>query len=339
MNRRRVLQLSVRTLLAVVTICALWLGYCSHEAHKQKRFTRCIREVGGDIRYSSTECYASVPLPDFSSVTPKRSLELWERQGVCGWLPSWVDLDWVDSVSSVFLEGKQVPRRVLQCVGALRRVEYIDLTGAHFNADDLDLLTGLGEAKYLHLGGTRVNDSHLEILTSFTSLEELILSDTRITDVGLRSLVGLPNLKCLRVDGTCVTNAGMATLSECITIEQLDLSRTSVGDCGVRYLAKLTSLHALNLRATLVTEIGLNECRRALPSCQVDTAITSKNQRHVESISPAFAEASGSRSVVATADQVESARGKYRGCRPLCPKIMDWQSDCPAFPEWPEFPL
>ena len=268
LERRRGLRFSLRVLLAAFTMCALLIGCLSQKAHQQKRLVRWIDKVGGEVSYKSQVGYAEwcYPIGPVATTVP---LENWERRGICGWLPSCVDRDWVDNVSAVRLYGTRIPTMVFEHVRTLRHLEYLDVGYADFNRDDLGLLVGLEELKFLHLQWTCIGDGELAILSRITAIEELELTDTRITDTGLTSLVRLPNLKTLCVGSTHITSAGMSTLKSCRTLEQLDVSRTTVDDCGLQYLAGLTHLRVVNLQSTSVTETGVNNLRHALPSCKV----------------------------------------------------------------------
>src|SRR5438552_1945508 len=51
MNRRRLFQISLRTLLGLITVAAIWLGYITHRAREQKVAVARIKELGGRVVY------------------------------------------------------------------------------------------------------------------------------------------------------------------------------------------------------------------------------------------------------------------------------------------------
>src|SRR5262245_27650401 len=49
--RRRWFSVSLRTLLVLVTVLAIWLGWQANRAHKQREAVARIRELGGVVAY------------------------------------------------------------------------------------------------------------------------------------------------------------------------------------------------------------------------------------------------------------------------------------------------
>lgn len=266
--RKRLPQFSLRDILLAFIVISLLIGYPADRARKQRQVRSDIHRMGGCARYKSLAMYDQVNWP-FPYPGQTICLELWEPDGLRRWLPSWIGLEWVDSIAAVRLVNKDLSREMFASVARLPYLEYLSLYGSEFQVDDLQLLAGCRSLKYLHLAGTRIGDAQMCFVSDIQSLEELTLSDTSITARGLKWLIHLPNLKRLWLDDTQVTNASLVTLATCTNLEQLSLCRTNVDDNGLQHLRELRSLRVLNVQRTSVTASGVEELRDALPNCEV----------------------------------------------------------------------
>ena len=265
---RRVLHL---TWIALVAICAIgvlliWTHMASR-ARRQNQLVSAVQGAGGDALYSSQVTYVLLDWP-FPPAGPTWSLNC-EPLGIRGWLASWIDLSWVDSIASVRLSGTSVSGDVLAEIGRMPDLQYLDLMSAEFKGEELEFLRDCHSLKYLSLWGTRIGDDDLAFLHHMAALEELDLSRTGITDQGLEQLTHLPNLRRLWLDDTPVTSAGLATLRRCVHLEQLGLSGTNVDDDGLPHLAAMAKLQILDLQRTLMTQPAVDALRSTRPLCQV----------------------------------------------------------------------
>ena len=267
--RKRLLRLSLATVLATGAISRLLkMGYVAYQGRGQKQVLSDIRGIGGDVLFKSQVTYTQLEWP-VPPAGPTSCLSLWEPQGIYGWLPSWIDSDWLDSIAAVDLYAKKIPSEVLVDLGRLPHLEYLDMGRAEFNARELVLLAGCRSLRFLQLRGTRLDAADLSFLRDSKSLEELELTDTNIGDRGLGFVAPLPNLKRLWLGGTQVTSAGLANLTTCSKLEQLVLFGTKVDDNALPHLRVLASLRALDLRSTSVTQAAVNDIHGALPNCKV----------------------------------------------------------------------
>jgi hypothetical protein len=267
--RKPLQRLIFRAVLVAGVVCAVMkLGYVAYEAREERQVLADVRGMGGDVLYKSQLTYTQMEWP-FPPAGPTSCLRLWQPRGIRGWLPSWIDSDWLDSIAAVDLYGKEIPREVLANIGRLRHLEYLEIGRAGFKTGELELLASCRTLRFLHLSGTRLDAADLSFLRNSRSLEELDLTDTDLTDRGLELLVPVPNLRRLWLGGTQVSGVGLANLRTCKKLEQLVLSGTKVDDNALPHLRELASLRVLDLRSTSVTQTGINDIRSELPNCKV----------------------------------------------------------------------
>ena len=189
-SRRRWLQFSLRTLLVLVLLISVplgWLGMKMREAREQQAAAEAIRSFGGWVEYESEE----EPVADDYPSVAFRLDARFERRGpawLCGWLGDdfFVRIIAVNGESDGVLEhAARLPHLCSLSVGPLCRVY-----GASYP----------------------VTDAGMKHLKESSQLRELMLNQTQVTDAGLTHLRGLIQLQHLDLSGTQVTAAGVAEL-------------------------------------------------------------------------------------------------------------------------------
>ncbi len=183
---RRVLRLSLRSLLVVVLVIGAWLGWIVHKARVQRDAVAAIRKLQGTVRYD------------------------WERKDGRAisngkpWGPRWL----VDQIGIDYF-GHVTQVRVV-AVHELSDAELIQISH----------LTGLEE---LDLHRSRVTDASLAHLEGLTDLHSLTLFHTDVSDAGLMRLKRLWRLRNLSIENTKVTDAGVQELQK--ALPNLTISR------------------------------------------------------------------------------------------------------------------
>lgn len=175
--KRRWLRFSLRTLLIVIMLSSLplgWLAMKMVQAKRQRRAVEAIEEAGGWVQYDCVVDESSKPQPP-----------------VPAWLTGLVGAD-------MFVDVVQV--RILES-------EAPDMALEH--------LKELPKLKLLYLSGTQTDDAGLEHLKGLTNLKYLELDHTQISDAGLKHLNKLTNLKLLKLSGTQVAE-GIQELQEAL---------------------------------------------------------------------------------------------------------------------------
>jgi len=161
--RRRWYQFSLRTLLIVVTLSAVplgWVGWKLEQGRRQRAVIAWVETAGGSVQFGG------------------------------GWVDSWFGL----GVSYVTLYNTQVSD--LSPLAELKNLEELKL--GNTQVSDLSPLAQLNNLRELSLYNEQVSD--LSPLASLKKLEELLLGNTQVSD--LSPLMELRNLKVLRLANT-----------------------------------------------------------------------------------------------------------------------------------------
>ena len=218
----RLLRFSLRTLLLLTAVIAVWLGIQSNSVTKQRELEQFVLERGGSVTHTHR----------------------------CGdWRQYWLDKlgkQYAFSITSVAIE-KPLNEDEIRYVAERFRCcpHYFDLRlkVSEISVDGLLPLGSLKQLGQLHLSGRSVTDASITPLCSLSELHVLGLSNTSITDDAIQKIVELQSLGDLRLDGTNVTEAGIRQLKRLPNLYWLDVSDSispralnSLPDRGVRKL-------------------------------------------------------------------------------------------------------
>jgi hypothetical protein len=233
--RRKWLQLSLRTLLVLVTVLCVWFARQSYRARMQAQAIAAIEKLGGHVGFD----YQLDPKTRTWKTAPSRLLPQW----------------------AIDLLGEDHFRRVAI-------VNFDD--GSNPTSDDLSFLAGMTDLRELTLfNRTQIDDGALSHVKSMQQLEVLALEGTKVKGPGLIHLRPMRKMRGLTLSGTAVNDDALAHLDQMAQLEWLMLSGTRVTDAGLKHLAALSSLKLLELRDTQVTKEGVSKLQQTLPACKI----------------------------------------------------------------------
>ena len=258
MPKRRWMQLSLRTVLVLVTLLCVALGLWIVPAERQRRAVAAIQALGGGVLYGKYNRWTNGGFP-------------------VGFLRRWLPQDYFDEVTGVSLNWTKstVTDDGLVHLRGLTGVRRLDLIGTQVTDAGLAHLQGLTALQSLDLGGTQVTDAGLTHLQGLRGLQTLSLNNTQVTGTGLAHLRGLTSLQALHLVNEKFTDTGLAHLQGLTSLQELRLNGTQVTDAGLAHLKGLTGLRVLILINTQVTDAGVAELHQALPNCrQIDWNFT-----------------------------------------------------------------
>ena len=227
--RRRWLQFSLRTMLILMLVISVplgWFTYRLNQARKQRAVIDAIHALGGSTEYdgeSGSYTEGSYPSMAFG----------------------------LDSLGFPDPPGCPAPVWLRRCLGD---DFFVRIVGVRGDSDDV-----LERAARLpHLSSLSVGPLHRNPYASYP-----------VTDAGLEHLKESSQLRTVMLNQTRVTDAGLIHLSWLIQLQHLDLSGTQVTDAGLTHLRGLTQLQYLNLSGTQVTAARVAELKGTLPKCEI----------------------------------------------------------------------
>jgi hypothetical protein len=186
-HRRRWFRFSLRTLLIVVTILSVplgWVGWKRKQVRQERVTITWVEKMGGDAYFS--------PL----------------NYGKRSWWEESTDKWFGERVWSVCLDNTQVSD--LSPLAELKNLELLELENTQVS--DLSPLAELKNLELLELDNTQVSD--LSPLAELKNLELLWLHNTQVSDVS--PLAELKSLKKLYLDNTQVSDEQVQELRQAL---------------------------------------------------------------------------------------------------------------------------
>ena len=262
--KRRRFRFSLRSLLVLVVILAIPLGWIAKERRQsqyEKQFVDQMIETHSIRQHQFGGPYDSEPLR--SEVKPQG----WWRdlaRHVLGERHSSLMLFHDDPKSLASFTKLRELRLYGQFSDAtpltgLKRLKILDLSGT--NVGNLQPLVGFNRLRSLYLDGTPVSD--LTPLARLKQLRSLALEGTSVSD--LTPLAGLDQLEWLGLSSTQVSD--ISSLGGLVNLKSLSLIATQVSD--LTPLAGLTKLTELDVTGTSVSTVQIESLQKALPNCAI----------------------------------------------------------------------
>ena len=258
--RRRWLRISLRTLLVVVTVLAVWSGWYANRALRQRQAVASIVAQGGKVVYASQRGSGETPRP-------------------LPFLAQYLGADFVESVSYVYFIGPEFDDTDLILLNDLRTTTWLVLHDCKVTGSGFYEVPSLRELRKLHatrtpladhgiayfrgsklqmlsIIDTAITDDGFENLAHCQSLETLFVHDMPISDRGVKHLAGLDNLSNIRFWGTQITDQALLVFADHPGLIELKFWRCAITDEGLKLLGKPPKLEYLQLEDTRVTPEG-----------------------------------------------------------------------------------
>lgn len=213
------MQVSIRTMLGLVTLLCVWLGFMVNRAERQSRIVARIEGAGGEVGFSDSH---------------SSEVENWPRRA----LRRWLSRHYFDDILYVKLAGLHDANQGLQCLTELTSLKVLNLNDSQFNDDALANLSGLVVLERLNLDDTQITDGGLVHLSKLTNLKFLSLVNTRITGAEFSHLAALSQLEWIRLGGSDVTDSGLISLSGLESLRIVELQGTPATEAGAERLRK-----------------------------------------------------------------------------------------------------
>jgi hypothetical protein len=189
---RRLLRMSVRTLVVLVLVIGCALGWLIQSARVQRDAVESIERSGGRVEYNHHESDTGEPWP------PAWFVDLFGFH-LC--LPA-IHVDLPNAASD----------RAMAAVSRLSQLRQLWLNETAITDEGMTNLRQLTALKELNLRQTKITDHGLINIKGLVGLEKLNLEDCNITDAGLAHLRALTKLSRLNVVDTHVSEKGVTEL-------------------------------------------------------------------------------------------------------------------------------
>ena len=185
------LRFSLKSLLALVVIVGVPLGWLASELQEIRKEHLAVRE----LRRLGVDCdvYHGGPGPG-EAIAAK----IWGE-------PVAVPI-------AVSLDGQPLSEEILTQIAALTHVERLDLGESGLSDRDLARIAHLANVEMLNADSTALTDAGLAHLIGWNNLRTLYLQDTAITDAGIEQLQRLTGLVSLDLRDTNISDAGLAPI-------------------------------------------------------------------------------------------------------------------------------
>jgi hypothetical protein len=253
-HHRRWRQFSLRGLLVLVTLAALfcgWFAWRLRQGWLQDAAANEIVRAGGAVAYSN-QFYSGV-----SRLAPFEPRSSWFgnlTNPLFGTDPfrKLVSITVHDDASAALIS--KYP---------LYDLETIRLEGSNVTDDALQHIQNCRHAKVLLVHNAPVTDQGLAKIRSLSELEELWIVGSQVTDAGLDNLVEFSELKELWLHDTAVSDAGLQKLRHLQRLSVLDLRSTQISDSGLAVVASMPAIKMLLVDQDTLTDQGLKNLRPA----------------------------------------------------------------------------
>lgn len=248
-------RFSLATLLALVTVAAIWLAKLTNDARQQERAVKVVESNEGIVQFEAT-----LDVPQWLRDTVGE--EYFRNPKV---------LDF--ATNNGRKQGTGEPKATdanLDQLASFRNIHTIEL-GSNYEVTDAGLahLRTLRDLTTLYLYRTGVRGSGLAHLMDLPKLEAISLDYTELQDSGTKHLGNMSSLKWAALSNTRLTDASMPDIARASALETLTLRNTEITDDGLKHLEQLHHLGSLDVSGTKVTADGVADFKQALPNCRV----------------------------------------------------------------------
>ncbi len=225
--KRRWFQFSLRTLVVVMLLVSLVLGYWGYarrRAQRQWEAVRAIREAGGTVRDDNMYW----PHPNNSPT--------WQRRlGIeC---PEAFHVDVTLSEGS----GKEIMPHLRQ----LRELKDIRLDGDWLDDEGMKALFDSSNLTNLEIASDQITDTGILSIAGNKKLQTLSLSGKQLTDRGMAVVAQLPEVVFLELKLANATGEGLMHLRNHPQLKSLTISGAMASDAGFEHLSACANLEEL----------------------------------------------------------------------------------------------
>ena len=190
-NDRRWRRFSLRALLVMVTVFAVWLGFRANEAHVQRRVVRNVTQLGGTVAYDF----------EFEGIHRVRNVEPPGPR----WLRDLIGDDYFVRVVGVHLvridRSSSLAPTLVRDIARLPRLRDLTIFHRDIADDDMEEIAQIGQLRNLKLHRASLTDEGVAHLRHHRTLERLWLQGPGFSDTSLEAIGTIESLRELSING------------------------------------------------------------------------------------------------------------------------------------------
>lgn len=162
------------------------------------------------------------------------------------------------ALKAIALNGSDMKGRALAHVGRQHDLENLLVYDCPNVTDEsVAYLQDLRELKRVNIGGCPIGDRGVSYLAKLPQMEVIQVHGGSITDACFAHVRGLPKLDSLILENPSITDAGLAHLRGTSNLLYLDVASPGISDAGLAHVATLRGLTGLTLEYAQITDEGL----------------------------------------------------------------------------------
>ncbi len=262
MTSRSLFRFSLRSLLVVISVAAVWCAFHANRGRYERSVERELIAAGAKVDSGLDRVTGKPRDPSTSerflrSVFAQRFIRRVQSQHK-PLVPELLDRVWhLPHLESVSFIDCQLSDHHFQSLGYATGLEMLQLLGPGPTDEGLKGLESLKQMRYVHISQADVGDATLRRLAGLQWLETIELHGTSITGQNVPSLACRRTLIRFAANDSPFHNDFLATLAACRNLQYLELVRTEISDDGVAHLRGHPSLQIVELGAENLTDVSL----------------------------------------------------------------------------------
>lgn len=198
LNKTDRFRFSLRSLLLLMLVVVLAIGFWARGWHRQKRLAAIVAAHNGDLRYRFQN--------QEDVVRPVRDAKPWAP----AWLVSRFGLDaFCRADSVVFPDDAKLSTHELKEILVNSGLRSLVLPNVTLDDETVDQIACLENLQHLFLDNSNLSDTQLRKIVRLSDLGSLGLAGTNVTGDGLDALKNMPKLGWFVLDSSQVTATGL----------------------------------------------------------------------------------------------------------------------------------